>query len=52
MRGTVVAACPFPAWINMCAVINLMRWECDGLVGYGDNQESFWNDYLNSPGTV
>jgi hypothetical protein len=28
--------------------INLMRWECDGLVGYGDSQEAFWGNFLNS----
>ena len=27
--------------------ISLMRWECDGLIGHGDCQDVFWNDYLN-----
>ena len=40
---------PLSAWNNVWMVVNLMRWECDGLVGYGDNQEAFWGSYLNSP---
>jgi hypothetical protein len=48
MKGSLVAACPILPWINALTVINLMRWDCDGLVGYGDNQEVFWNPYLNS----
>ena len=49
MRGTLKASCPISAWNNVWMVINLINWECDGLTGYGDNQEAFWGNYLNSP---
>ena len=49
MKGTLNSSCPISAWNNVWMVINLMRWECDGLVGYGDNQEAFWGHYLTSP---
>ena len=45
MRGSLVASCPIFAWNNVTMVINLMRWECDGLVSYSDMQEAFWGDY-------
>ena len=48
MTGSLLASCPISSWINMVAVINLMRWDCDGISGYGDNQEIFWNPFLNS----
>jgi hypothetical protein len=52
MRGTLVASCPIAAWNNTWMVINLMRWECEGMVGYGDNQEAFWGDYMNTRGSL
>jgi hypothetical protein len=48
MRATLVAHCPISSWNNVWMAINLMRWECDGLVGYGDSQEAFWGNFLNS----
>lgn len=47
LRGSLAAACPMYPWGNVSMVINMMRWECDGLVTYGDCQEPFYNDYLN-----
>jgi hypothetical protein len=47
-RGTGLTSCPIQTWGNVWMVINLMRWECEGLVGYGDCQDVFWNGYLNS----
>jgi hypothetical protein len=48
MRATLNAYCTISLWNNAVFGPNLMRWECDGLVGYGDNQEGFWGDFLNS----
>jgi hypothetical protein len=48
MRATAVASCPIQPWHNTWMRINLMRWECDGMIGYGDNQEAFWPDYVHS----
>ena len=48
MSSTLVASCPNTNWQNMLIVINLMRWDCDGSIGYGDNQEGFYTSYLNS----
>jgi hypothetical protein len=47
VRGTLIASCPWQAWGNFNANINLMRWECEGLVAHGDCQEPLWNDYCN-----
>lgn len=46
IRGTLLAANCWQVWSNIHFVICLMRWECEGLVAYGDCQEAFWNDYL------
>jgi len=48
LRGTAVASAPIQPWLNVWMRINLMRWECDGMVGYGDNQEAFWADYIHA----
>lgn len=47
LRGTLVASCPWQTWGNVMMHIGLMRWECEGLVAYGDCQEAMWGDYLN-----
>lgn len=48
MKATLNCACPLSAWNNVWMMVNLMRWECDGMVGYGDHQEAFWGNYANS----
>jgi hypothetical protein len=50
VRGILIASCPWQAWGNLTASINLMRWECEGQVTYGDCQEPLWNDYCNFMG--
>jgi hypothetical protein len=50
VRGTLVASCPFPSVVNKYSLLNLMRWECDGLTAYGDAQESYLTDYMNLAG--
>jgi hypothetical protein len=47
MSGTLVASCPWETWANVDMSISLMRWECDGMVTYGDCQEALWSDYLH-----
>jgi hypothetical protein len=49
LRASLIASCPLQGWHNVWQVVNLMRWECDGHVGYGDCQEAFWNGFLNAP---
>ena len=49
MRGELVAACPWQVWPNLMFPVCLMRWECEGLIAYGDCQEGYWNDYLQLP---
>ena len=46
ISGTLLASLPWAYWPTMHDTMSLMRWECDGLVGYGDCQDVFWNDYL------
>lgn len=48
MAGTVIAASEYSAWYNARASVSLVRWECEGMVGYGDTQEPAWNDYYYS----
>lgn len=47
MRGRLVASCPWQNLGNQISAISLMRWECEGMVAYGDCQEAIWNDYFN-----
>jgi hypothetical protein len=46
IKGTMTAAANWKTWHNFDSVICLTRWECDGLVSYGDFQECFWTDYI------
>jgi hypothetical protein len=48
VRASLSASCPLILWNNTWTVINMMRWQCNGLVGDGTNQEGFWNGYLTS----
>jgi hypothetical protein len=50
VRGTLLAACPWAVWPNIYFPVCLARWECDGMVAYGDFQEGLWNDYANFMG--
>jgi hypothetical protein len=47
VRGTLVAGCPMTVWPNIYFPLCLARWECEGMVAYGDFQEGIWNDYAN-----
>jgi hypothetical protein len=46
IRGTVLAAAPLYGWPNARTPICLMRWECNGKVGYGEIQEMQATDFL------
>lgn len=46
IKGTACASSGWQAWHNFSSVISLSRWECDGLVTYGDHQECFWQHYI------
>jgi hypothetical protein len=48
LKGTVVSSCPSGYWPNCCIFIALVRWECKGLVGWGDSQEAQWTDYVHA----
>jgi hypothetical protein len=52
LHGRLLASCPFPSVVNKFSMINLIRWQCEDRVGYGDCQESFLSDYLNLPGAL
>jgi hypothetical protein len=47
IRGTMQAQLPFNTWHNMCAIFSMMRWECNGKVGYGDHQDCNFNDHAS-----
>ncbi|MET0986388.1 MAG: hypothetical protein ABW034_13370 [Steroidobacteraceae bacterium] len=47
-RGTGITSCPIQLWGNVWTVINLIRWDCEGHVGYGDCQDVLFGSYLNS----
>lgn len=44
-NGTMVASCPYATWPNIMAHISLIRWDVDGRIGYGDEQDVIWNDF-------
>ena len=46
LKGSVVATCPWGVWPNLFSSFNLVRWDLNGHVGYGDEQETFWSDFL------
>jgi hypothetical protein len=46
IQGQSCAGVPWQGWPNMDATVNLMRWECDGAVTYGDYQEFLWPEYV------
>jgi hypothetical protein len=46
INGKVTAASHYACWWNIRAVICLTKWQCDGLVGYGESQEAQWGEYL------
>jgi hypothetical protein len=47
VRGTSTASTIWQTWANMVLPICQMRWECDGLVAYGECQEGNSNDHFN-----
>lgn len=46
MTGRSCAGVNWQTWHNMDSNINLMRWECDNAVAYGDYQEFLWPEYI------
>ena len=48
LRGSMIAANNWSITPNINFVVCLMRWECEGLVAYGDCQEGVWSDYVNA----
>ncbi|MET0658273.1 MAG: hypothetical protein ABW110_08985 [Steroidobacteraceae bacterium] len=50
LLGSLVASLP-DLGLEQCADLGQpMRWDCEGLVAYGDNQEVFWGPFMNSEG--
>jgi hypothetical protein len=47
VRGTSTASTIWQTWANMVLPICQMRWECEGLVAYGECQEGNSNDHFN-----
>jgi hypothetical protein len=46
MTGELIAASNWHFWANIYAPILLVRWQCDGQVGYGDSQVGAWTDFV------
>ncbi|MEM7019560.1 MAG: hypothetical protein AAF512_19770 [Pseudomonadota bacterium] len=47
MRGYVNARMPWQTWQNMNVYFCQMRWECEGLIGWGDLQDIQNNDFVH-----
>ena len=45
IRGIVRARTPWQTWQNMNTFFCQTRWECDGVVGYGDTQDVQFNAF-------
>lgn len=52
MTGTVIASVPGFHWPNIATHLALVRWEMDGMVGYGESQDVQWNDYVHACGQI
>jgi hypothetical protein len=52
MTGTVIASVPGFHWPNIATHLGLVRWEMDGMVGYGESQDVQWNDYVHACGQM
>jgi hypothetical protein len=48
IKGKITAGCAWAAWPNFTFPVCQARWECDGLVGYGDAQEAQWPDFVRA----
>lgn len=48
IRGQIIAGSAWAAWPTFAFPVCLARWECDGLVGYGDAQEAQWPEYVRA----
>lgn len=46
MTGELVAGSNWHIWNNIYTPILLLRWECEGKVGYGDSQVGAWTDIV------
>ena len=46
IRGEVVAGLPWGGWHNITCHLALVRWELNGLTGWGDSMDVQWNDYV------
>jgi hypothetical protein len=47
-KGEVIAASKCSAWQNTPTAVHLTRWIYNGVVGYGDTQESHTHDFVRS----
>lgn len=47
ITGRPIAVAPISTWHNVWTAVCLMRWECEGFVGYGDAQDIQWTDYIH-----
>lgn len=48
IKGTITAGAPHSPWLNNRCPICLVRWECEGRVGWGDFQSAQGTDFLNA----
>ena len=46
IKGTITAALPFSFWPNCMTHLCMTKWECEGLIGWGDTQEVQWSEYM------
>ena len=46
LKGTATAGTPLPLWPNIRVPVSLIRWECNGRVGWGELQDAQWSDFI------
>jgi hypothetical protein len=46
LKGEIIAASNWSAWLNVDVTIALAQWDCDGRTGYGDVQDAHWHDWI------
>jgi hypothetical protein len=47
MTGDIVSSCPTGFWPNICMHMGLIRWDAEGMSGWGDSQETQWTDFIH-----
>lgn len=46
ITGEVIGLSPCSTWLNLTVLVCFVRWQCNGITGYGDAQEVLYGDHV------